>query len=882
MKAGVALDKCSAPALQYKRDLVGDRRSKEEGPGAASLNRIDDAIHLQDHFRQGRLELIMTLKETLLACGYPQAQGLACNGEFQRFDRGATLNGWFIGRRYNVQGKEHIVVRFGDWRTGEQHTWRSTDAATLSPEEKALLEAEIEKNERADAHAREQQKHEAQRTALALWDQGIDRGTTPYLAKKGLPDDTLFGARLDPENPQALLVPLRDVEGTLWSLQKIFPDGSKAFLPKGRIKGCFFWVDGESPSLQSGQASRADGADGRLSDQSPEQPPSARADGATGGGDNALIYITEGYATAASIRLATGRSHPVACAFNAGNLEAVARTLRERWPEAQLVVAGDNDRFTKNQSGTPWNPGAEKAYAAAQASRATVVLPDFGDDPGRGTDFNDLHVLRGLAEVRRQLVERPKPGSGSVERGPGLGEVRPLPPLRNKKGEPKPRPQQDYADALLQVHGARLVVQDRDLFGYMGTHWKLFGTLELAHLRQQIQVLTGGTSTAAQVDSIFKLFVTGLRHVPEGVNLFTPPPMAANFLNGTLFLTKNPDRTYGKFFREHRQEDWMINVLPYQYKEGDTSQNEEFLAMLQRVFEGDADKDEKIVATQELFACCLVPAWPHLFMLYGPPGTGKSTVIKLAARLAHPDNTCSVDPTDFEGFNMESMAGKLVNFDTDIEVNKPISEKHIKKIEDRLPFRIRRKGVKDIYAPIPATHIFGGNSIPKTLDGVSKAHDRRWTFIGFDRIVAKGNYDKDYHDYVFELGPQGILNFALAGLDRLLKARGHFSNPTSGKAKMVEWQQQTDPVGQFISECVSGHVADKNTTVKLGPTCRVKQSQLWAYFVTWHLEVYRREPSITRFKFYSLIRDKGYPTVIINGYDHFSGIGVQEVAGAAF
>ena len=41
---------------------------------------------------------------------------------------------------------------------------------------------------------------------------------------------------------------------------------------------------------------------------------------------------------------------PVAVAFDAGNLEPVARALREKWPRPRIVIAADDDRETRSST----------------------------------------------------------------------------------------------------------------------------------------------------------------------------------------------------------------------------------------------------------------------------------------------------------------------------------------------------------------------------------------------------------------------------------------------------------------------------------------------------------------------------------------------------
>ncbi len=126
-----------------------------------------------------------------------------------------------------------------------------------------------------------------------------------------------------------MAVPLRDAAGRLWALQSINGQGTKLFPKYGRKQGCFHLIG---------------------------EPAGA-----------AVLAVAEGYATAASVHEATG--WPVAVAFDAGNLLAVGRALRELYPEAALVFAGDDD------PSQPGNPGRTKAEAAAAALDAVAAFP---------------------------------------------------------------------------------------------------------------------------------------------------------------------------------------------------------------------------------------------------------------------------------------------------------------------------------------------------------------------------------------------------------------------------------------------------------------------------------------------------------------------------
>ena len=107
--------------------------------------------------------------------------------------------------------------------------------------------------------------------------------------------------------------------------------------------------------------------------------------------------MCEGFATGASINEATG--YCVHVAFNAGNLKAVAQTIRRVHPDVDLFIAADDDHITDG------NPGLAKATEATKSSKAKIAVPVRSKERGeKDTDFNDLFKSEGLAgKMKKEL-----------------------------------------------------------------------------------------------------------------------------------------------------------------------------------------------------------------------------------------------------------------------------------------------------------------------------------------------------------------------------------------------------------------------------------------------------------------------------------------------
>ncbi|RMH40715.1 MAG: DUF927 domain-containing protein [Gammaproteobacteria bacterium] len=233
-----------------------------------------------------------------------------------------------------------------------------------TPEERAARRREIEANKKKREQERQKEQAEAAAKASEIWEQAKPCSSHPYLERKGV---GAYGVRVSGDD---LLIPIK-INKRLTSLQFIKPDGSKRFLSGGVIKGGYHVIPG---SMER-------------------------------------VYIVEGYATGASVHEAIGCT--VVVALNAGNLESVAKNIRAKAKDVEIVVAGDHDT-----SGT----GREKGEKAAKAVGAAFIMP-----PEVGTDWNDYHREHGLKATKAAL--------GGTPGNDGGGE-----PVNDEPQEPETQP----------------------------------------------------------------------------------------------------------------------------------------------------------------------------------------------------------------------------------------------------------------------------------------------------------------------------------------------------------------------------------------------------------------------------------------------------------
>jgi len=239
------------------------------------------------------------------------------------------------------QPGDAIFGAAGNWATGDRI---SIKHGNVDRQVMAATIAKVEKRNKVSAA-------NAQIEAGKRWSRAGEAGYSRYLSEKK--QVKAFGLRFESAKgygiAETILIPMSDSDGGLHGLQSITPDGSKLFTKGCAKRGKFHRIPGKT-----------------------------------------AIIIAEGYATAASIHMATGFTTIVA--FDAGNLLPVALEIwrRNKTPlDGRVIIAADGDKV-----------GIEQAQRAAGAIGALMIAAP------EGRDFNDVHVEEGLPAVSALIYSR--------------------------------------------------------------------------------------------------------------------------------------------------------------------------------------------------------------------------------------------------------------------------------------------------------------------------------------------------------------------------------------------------------------------------------------------------------------------------------------------
>ena len=202
----------------------------------------------------------------------------------------------------------------------------------------------------------------------------------PYLLKKGL--NELYNIKIKIDNFQNILIPLKDENGKIWSLQRISKDGKKII---GVIK------NKEEKEKNIEYSARKKGC---FYTQKPLQ-------------EQDEFLLCEGFATAMTIQKALNKT--TIMAVDAANMIDVAKKLNEKYPNKKITIFADND--LKQEKKRKNNIGIDIANKIKkELNNVKVIIPKINNyEALKGiSDFNDIYLEKGINEVIKQYKENLK------------------------------------------------------------------------------------------------------------------------------------------------------------------------------------------------------------------------------------------------------------------------------------------------------------------------------------------------------------------------------------------------------------------------------------------------------------------------------------------
>jgi putative DNA primase/helicase len=263
--------------------------------------------------------------------------------------------------------------------------------------------------------------------------------------------------------------------------------------------------------------------------------------------------------------------------------------------------------------------------------------------------------------------------------------------------------------------------------------------------------------------------------------------------------------------REHNPYFFNLNCLPFDY-DPDAPKPVRWMKFVHELWPEDKQARETL---QETFGLFLTPDTRHqkIVLVVGPKRSGKGTTGRVLTAMLGGDNVANPTLASLNtNFGLWPLIDKSVAIISDARLGKDtntVAERLLSiSGEDRLT--IDRKYQEPWNGRLGVRFLIQSNELPRIADA-SGALASRFVVLMLDKTFY-GKEDLTLTDKLIEELP-GILNWALAGMDRL-RSRGHFEMPKSSLDAIRQLEELASPVQAFIRDwCEVGKDKEINTRV---------------------------------------------------------------------
>ncbi|MDN4573378.1 hypothetical protein DBB29_12395 [Pandoraea cepalis] len=723
---------------------------------------------------------------------------------------------------------------FGDYRTAKSLIWqqRDADAPPPSPAEQAEARRRSDELRQKAAEERAAEQAKARETALGVMARSTELDAVhPYVIRKGI---IPFGARHSPDG--SLMLPVYGPEDELQSLQFIDDDGTKRFLPKGKMKS------------------------GRLVLGEPI--------------DGSPVIACEGWATGCSLHEAT--DYPTVVCFNGGNLASVVETLSSRYPSSRIIVAGDLDKS-----------GVGERYASAAvaaAPNAVAVYPVFSDGRDAG-DFNDLHHNEGVERVAERISMASRVELITVSEVVDSRRMPVVPgsrcfDVRDGTADTHSLDEHGNAMRLADQVGNRLkyVPETKQWLVWRDGCWtwdsdgswirSLAADLRFVLHREAVTHIADADKFVhwSRLSAKAKTIHASVSLLQDFESIRLPytqidaDDMLIGFDSGRQVLDLRSGHA-----RAATPDDYVtksVNVAEL----GSPDSAIRWAQFLEEVFENDV---ERIDWVQRFCGYMLTASTEEhiLLFLHGRGANGKSVLVETLkrimgdyARAVAPETLCASNRSGSAATpDLVPLIGARMVLSSEAEKNSKFAESRIKAFVagDSMVARANY-GSPITFTPM-AKLIITGNHVPD-YSGNDGGFERRFNIVPFNKVFAPDERDPQLSTKLMQEAPH-IFAWMMKGCLEW-RRRGLSDTPRAIREATTDYKEEQDITGLWLGECTEPAAG------VLRSTDAYDNYKMWAQD-----NGIRPVPSR---QFNSVLRERGYETRKSNGKVFFSGIALTD------
>jgi putative DNA primase/helicase len=347
----------------------------------------------------------------------------------------------------------------------------------------------------------------------------------------------------------------------------------------------------------------------------------------------------------------------------------------------------------------------------------------------------------------------------------------------------------------ISYHGDKLYV-------YSGKCWQPINDSDLNHYLRNLGIKVGVSRLLApDVDFIEKLkkqigSTTSTQVKGMARNLI-------NFQNGTLEFKVTGE----VHLREHRPEDQLLYVLPYEYDP--TATCSKWQQFLDEVI-SEEGKQESLA--EFLGSCFSDVKHEKILLLYGTGANGKSVVMEVITQLFGKNNLTNnslEEITDSKGYYRGNLMSSLLNYAG--EISKKVNPDGLKKLASREPMMGRYVWGRPFEVTDYCRSAFNCNVLPEITDN-SDGFFRRFLIIPFDYTVPVEKRNPNLPNEIGQTDLPGIMNWVITGLQRLIMAQGRFTKCPASEATLNQYRDSSMNVELFAKDIFNSNVKEYQAT----------------------------------------------------------------------
>ncbi len=334
-----------------------------------------------------------------------------------------------------------------------------------------------------------------------------------------------------------------------------------------------------------------------------------------------------------------------------------------------------------------------------------------------------------------------------------------------------------------------LARKDDFIFAFNGAYWKELNRETIKNFLGNVAEKLSVHSLEAQhykfKNELYNQFLSAAHFEPIEPR---SDVVLINLQNGTFEISKS-----AQILREFRAKDFLTYQLPFEFDE--TAACPLFQKYLDEVL---PEKElQNIVA--EFFGYVFTKGWAmdKALLLYGSGANGKSVLFNIINALLGKENISNFSLSNLlEEHNRALIAYKLLNYGSEITATRTRDE--FKNLVSTEPIQARLKYGNSFTMENYAKLAFNCNELPKDFDH-QHAYFRRLLIIPFRVTIHETAQDKTLAGKIIKTELDGVFNWIIDGLKRLLKAE-KFTESQIVKDTLENYKRESDSAACFIAE----------------------------------------------------------------------------------